>query len=317
MRLDVVLPTYNCHALLRRALQSLLEAPVPEGMSVGVTVVDNNSTDATPGVVNEFLPAFGGRLQYVLETTRGKGVALNAGIRRTEGELIGMIDHDEEIHPQWFTCIHRAFQDPALDFTGGPYVPRWSQPPPAWLPRRFRAVVGAIDHGPEVRRFGEPGFDALLAGGNAVVRRSLFDRVGLYSPALGPGAAGFCEDDDMHRRFMAAGACGKYLPDLIVYHWVPAERLTKSYHRKWAFRNGGALAVLDAMHPESGPRLFGAPRWFVRRGLGGLAEWLISPLLRGERFLDGFSGQLTFIRLLGFLYALHRGGMARRTEHVE
>ncbi len=47
MRLDVLIPTYNRAGLLRRAVRSLLAAPVPEGLEVGLPVVDNNSLDET------------------------------------------------------------------------------------------------------------------------------------------------------------------------------------------------------------------------------------------------------------------------------
>jgi GT2 family glycosyltransferase len=204
-----------------------------------------------------------------------------------------------------------------VDFIGGRCLPRWSQPPPPWLPREFPAVIGWIDQGSEVRRFDDPGFDAMLMGGNAVVRRSLFERAGLYSRVLGPGKTGSGEDYEIYRRFLAAGAEGLYVPDLVVYHHVPAERLRRSYYRQWVFRNGVSLAALDAIQPEPVPRLFGAPRWFVRRGLNGLAQWAIHALLRGPGSPQAFCGQLRFIRLLGFLYAAPRGGLARRAmEHT-
>jgi glycosyltransferase involved in cell wall biosynthesis len=80
MRLDVVIPTYNRAALLPSALESLLAAEKPHALDVGVTVVDNRSTDGTRAVVDSFRPRFGGELQYVYETKAGRSHALNAGI---------------------------------------------------------------------------------------------------------------------------------------------------------------------------------------------------------------------------------------------
>ena len=61
MRLDVIIPTYNRHEMLRRTLNSLLAAEVPHGLDVRVTVVDNNSTDQTRQTVEDYTKRFGGR----------------------------------------------------------------------------------------------------------------------------------------------------------------------------------------------------------------------------------------------------------------
>src|ERR1051326_4153104 len=102
MRLDVILPTYNRHQLLEVALQSLLAAEMPSDLSVSVTVVDNNSKDATRETVETYKPKFGGHLQYVFEKKQGRSHALNAGINATTGELVGMIDDDEQVDRFWF-----------------------------------------------------------------------------------------------------------------------------------------------------------------------------------------------------------------------
>ncbi len=42
------------------------------------------------------MPAFGGRLRYLFEKNQGKSWALNSGIAATSGDLLGIIDDDEE-----------------------------------------------------------------------------------------------------------------------------------------------------------------------------------------------------------------------------
>src|SRR4051794_15146130 len=148
MRLDVVIPTYNRATLLARTCESLLAADRPDGLDVWVTVVDNRSTDATRAVVNSFMPRFDGRLQYVYESKAGRSHALNAGIASTAGDLVGMIDDDEEIDRQWYTIIAAAFADPSVDFIGGPYLPRWGGDRPAWVGKPHRAPRRGGGNGP-------------------------------------------------------------------------------------------------------------------------------------------------------------------------
>ena len=234
--LDVVIPTFNRAPLLRRTLDSLLAADPPAAMSFAVTVCDNRSTDDTRAVVAEYQPRFAGRLHYVYETVPGRSAALNAGIAATTGDLVAMIDDDEEVDRTWLRCIERAFEDPATDFIGGPYVPRWTVEPPKWLPPGYGSVIGRVDSGSEVRQYG-PGFDGMLMGGNAVIRRALLTRVGPYRTDLGrsPTRLLSCEDDDMFQRLLAAGARGFYRPDLIIHHYVAPERVSKSYFRRWCY----------------------------------------------------------------------------------
>ena len=123
MQLDILIATYNRSALLARALDSLLAAERPPACDVMVTVVDNRSTDDTRSVVESFIPRFDGRLQYLYESRAGRSHALNAGIAATRGELVAMIDDDEEVDRRWLLAIVKSFADPATDFIGGPYVP--------------------------------------------------------------------------------------------------------------------------------------------------------------------------------------------------
>src|ERR1035437_6005547 len=132
MQLDIVLCTYNREALLRRTLESIADAPEPPGLHTNILVVDNNSRDGTAEVVRQAKSRFGPRVRYLLETRQGKGDALNTGLAAADGDLIGLLDDDEEIHPQWLAIVYDWFQKPDVDFIGGPYVLKWTSPPPEW-----------------------------------------------------------------------------------------------------------------------------------------------------------------------------------------
>src|SRR6185437_12293410 len=166
MRLDVILPTFNRNELLKLTLESLLAAEVPPELSVSITVVDNNSSDPTRETVESYGPRFSGRLHYVFEKKQGRSHALNAGISATSGDLVGMIDDDEQIGRQWFRRIYEMFAGGEVDFIGGPYVPHWPASPPSWLPRNHAGVIGVVDGGSQ-HVYGTS--DAELMGGNAVI----------------------------------------------------------------------------------------------------------------------------------------------------
>lgn len=306
VRLDLIVPTFNRADLLDRALASIRAADSAEDLEVRVVVVDNNSTDDTAQVVERHAAAFDGRLRYLFEGRPGRSNALNAGIAACEGDLVGMIDDDEEIDGSWFRAIRAAFEQPGLDFIGGPYLPRWGAHPPAWLPRDRPAIVGWIEGGDEIRDFG-PAFDGILMGGNAVVRRDLLRRVGPYAPELGRTGhqrlmSG--EDRDMFDRLLRAGGRGQFRPELRIHHYVPPERLTREYHRRWVFWHGVSIGLLDRTSPQTVAYLAGVPRHMLgslARGLRRLVLALLMP--RGsDRSRMMFAEQLRLIDLAGFLW---------------
>lgn len=306
MRLDVVIPTYNRAALLPRTLESLLAADRPDGLDVGVAVVDNRSTDDTRAVVDSFVPRFGDRLRYVYEARPGRSHALNAGIAAARGDLVGMIDDDEEVDRSWLLTIAAAFADPTTDFIGGPYLPVWGGERPVWLGTGYGSVIGWVECGEAIQQFG-PGCEAMLMGGNAVIRRSLLERVGPYSVDLGRTPGGrllSCEDDDMFARLLATGARGFYRPDLIIHHYVAPERLTKRYFRRWCFWRGVSQGVLDRRRPAAVRYLLGVRRYMIGSALRGTLDSL-RPLLGRPEPARTFKNELAWWDLAGFVYGKH------------
>lgn len=304
MRLDVILPTFNRHELLKLTLESLLAADIPAGLSVSITVVDNNSTDATRETVEAYQPKFSGRLHYVFERKQGRSQALNAGIQSTNGDLVGMIDDDEQIDRLWFRRIYEIFAGGEVDFIGGPYVPHWPSTPPQWLPRNHAGVIGVVDGGPQ-HAYGTS--DAELMGGNAVISRAMFAQVGLYSPDLGrSGKLPLADEDtDMYHRLLAAGARGVYVPDLIIYHYIHPDRLTKRYFRRWHFWRGVSSGRLDQRQPQPTPYLFGIPRYLF--GSAARASLRMLPGMAGFRKDPAklFGDELKILDLFGFFYGKH------------
>ena len=309
MRLDVVIPTHNRAWLLPRTLESLLNAERPQGLDVRVVAVDNRSTDDTRAVIESFMGRFAGRLSYLYESRPGRSHALNAGIAAATGDLVGMIDDDEEVDRQWLMTIATAFADSGTDFIGGPYLPVWGAERPAWLGTGYGSAVGWAECGPDIHQYG-PGFDAMLMGGNAVIRRSILERVGPYAADLGRTPGGrllSCEDEDMFARLLAIGARGFYRPDLIIHHYVPPERLTKRYFRRWCFWRGVSQGLMDRRRRAPVPYLLGVPRYMVGAALRGAldtARALFAPSDPARRFRN----ELAWWDLAGFMYGKHCHG---------
>ncbi len=300
MKLDVVVPSYNRSVLLQRTITSLLEAPIPEGLDVSLHIVDNNSKDDTRSVVEALQAQTDRCLHYHLETRQSSSYARNTGILAGCGDVIGFIDDDEEIDPAWYDVVYREFQGEDVSYIGGPYYARPGLRLPAWLPPSYRAATGV--HDPKPRAVFGQGHTGNLNSGNAVIRRSVFKQIGLYSEKLGRSGVGLLaeEDADLYRRIQAAGARGVFVPELIIYHHVPPERMTKHYHRRWAFWRGVSLGVVDREKREAATYRFGIPQYRFGRALRALPD-MAAALVKGRASL-AFDHELSLWDLAGFIY---------------
>ncbi len=277
---------------------------MPSGLEVTIIVVDNNSKDNTRDVVLELQARAHLPIAYVVQTLQGLSHARNAGIVAGTGELVGVIDDDEEVAKHWFETVAREFADPEMQFIGGPYLPNCEVPLPAWLPPGYNGVIGIVEAKPR-QLFGES-FPGNLQGGNAVFRRAVFERVGLYDVQLGRSGKGLLseEDAEFYRRLLAAGLRGFHVPDLAIYHYIPASRLTRQYHRRWCFWRGVSQGIADKKRKENVRYALSIPRYRIMRGIDGFFDIPRNLFSRSASGMS-FARELFFWDLLGFVYGKH------------
>ena len=115
MLISVLVDTYNHERFLADALDSVLAQEGVQPADMEIIVVDDGSTDGTPGIVARY----GERVTYLRKDNGGQGTAFNAGIRACRGELIALLDGDDWWHPRKLGVVLAAFKrDPALVAVG-------------------------------------------------------------------------------------------------------------------------------------------------------------------------------------------------------
>ena len=311
LRLDVLIPTHNRAAQLDRCLRSVLNAAPSPVLDVHVTAVCNACTDGSHELVRALQAEFPRRVSLVVERRRGKSKALNHGIAATTGDLVGMIDDDEAVDGNWLQVAGSAFLDSSLDFVGGPYVPVWPGPPPEWIPDDYLAVLGAADNGSTPVPYSRE-FPGILKGGNAIIRRKTLQQVGPFAEHLGPGPYSrlfSCEDEDMYWRLLDHGARGQYLPDLVIYHYIDAARLTREYYRKWCLWRGVSRGLMDRRHPLPVPYLAGVPRFLWGRAARALVRLATTSGPRPPR--ETFGDELRMWDVAGYFFGRQVYTLAR------
>jgi glycosyltransferase involved in cell wall biosynthesis len=309
--MDVLIPSHNREAMLERCVRSVLRATPSIHLDVHISVICNACSDGSEARIHALQSAFPGRISLIVERRQGKSRALNAGLAATAGDLVGMIDDDEEVDVRWIQVAGEAFLDASLDFIGGPYIPVWATAPPDWIPDDYLAALGAVDNG-AVRRAYDQEFPGMLMGGNAIVRRATLQRAGPYAEHLGPGSFSrlfSCEDEDMYLRLLELGAKGEYLPALVIYHYIAETRLSREYYRKWCFWRGVSLGLMDRRHPLPVTYLAGVPRFLWGRAARALVRLAAAPGARPPK--ESFGDELQMWDVAGYFYGRQVYALAR------
>jgi glucosyl-dolichyl phosphate glucuronosyltransferase len=293
-RVSVVLCTFNRAELLGPALDAVL-SQTEETPAYEVLLVDNNSRDATPTVVQQRADKAGSRLRYVFEGQQGLSFARNAGIVHARGDIVAFTDDDIRVTPNWVSSIQAAFDaHPHVDCIGGRILPEWSAPPPPWLTRNL--WVGALalqDYGAEPFIL-DPNSPVCLAGANLAFRKQVFEDIGPFSAEFGSRS----EDTELMTRFWGSGRTAMYVPDITVAAPVPPDRLTKAYFRAWHVRTGSYARLAEEIMPPGGSepaqfrRVLGIPLFAVRELARHAVWWIKESLRRREAEAFWHEGQV-------------------------
>jgi glucosyl-dolichyl phosphate glucuronosyltransferase len=293
MKCSVIIATYKRARQLRDTLYSL--AQLRSGERWEVVVVDNNSPDATREVVETTASRFPVPLRYAFERHQGRSAALNCGISLAQGDIIVTTDDDVRVDKDWLTNIAIALDEKRCDYVGGRVAPLFESPPPRWFPTTpglLWGVIALLDYGPVPIRFGR----RVPLGVNMAIRREAFERVGGFDPRIGRKAGTLLGQEvrEWCLRAHAAGLAGFYIPDIVVHHLIPRDRLTKSYFRRWFYWRGISRAILyaqtglDMESPErssldfsSVPHLGGVPRYLFRSAAMALRD-AVAAACRGD-----------------------------------
>jgi glycosyltransferase involved in cell wall biosynthesis len=118
---SVVIPAFNEHDTIRACVIAVLDQTVA---AFEIIVVDNASTDDTAEIVRELQSAYpAAPIVYLLQDAlQGITPTRNAGFDRATGDIIGRIDSDSLVEPNWVEEVGKAFADPDVAAATGPAI---------------------------------------------------------------------------------------------------------------------------------------------------------------------------------------------------
>lgn len=213
-KVSVIIPTFNMEPTIGRAIDSAASQNYPD---TEIVVVDDGSSDRTRSVVEEHLTGIPPRKGVYLRIGhRGKSAALNEGIRKSNGELISILDADDTLTPDSIDSRARFLEArPHLDavFSDLNLLGNNHKVYAVKKPRH-------LDSQPEMMYAFLSSPTTPLTIHTIMIRRTAFDKTGYFDPRFKRG-----EDQEFMHRMLQACVLG-YLQQP-TYNYYPNRRMLR------------------------------------------------------------------------------------------
>ena len=207
--------THNNAGMLDRALESIAGQVLPPSVRWELLVVGNRCTDGTAAVVRRWcasgrIP----RLRYVSERRLGISFARRRGLRESRGRLIGLVDDDCLLAPDWAAqAVRFAKANPRAGAFGGRNELVW-EAPPSPLADLYGESLARQDLGPVPCLMPVSEWRMPVGAGLVLRREAIVDSGWLEYGVLrarGPRTLGAGEDTEISLRIRAGGLAGLVL----------------------------------------------------------------------------------------------------------
>ena len=246
MNISVSIITHNRKELLKRVVVSLEAQTFPRD-KFEVIVVDDGSTDGTPGVMKEVVAGSPVKIRYFRQDeNRGKSEVRNISLKEAQGDIVLFLEDDtvadpglleehagmHERYPSRGTAVlgREAMDMDSVKTPFGRYVAEMSND-------FFGRIHDSITAGKQDAYLGFITF-------NLSVKRDFLLKEGMFDPEF----RYFCEDIELGYRLFSKGLELRYNADAIVYNFHPP------YFDEYCRRNlnrGYFNEMLAEKHPEA------------------------------------------------------------------
>jgi len=228
----VAIPTYNGEDRLPNILAKLLAQTGVENIQWEIIIIDNNSTDNTAKVVQDYQANWQQNypLKYYFEAEQGAAYARLRAVREATGVFIGFLDDDNLPDADWVAVAYAFGQahPQAGAYSGQIHGDYAVSPPPNFA--RIQAFLAVREHGAVAHLF-DPEHLRLPPSAALVVRKQAWLDVPtnpIFKGRVGKSLVGG-EDYEVLLHMHNRGWEIWYNPAQQTYHQIPQWRLEKDY----------------------------------------------------------------------------------------
>ncbi|MFB2937268.1 hormogonium polysaccharide biosynthesis glycosyltransferase HpsE [Aerosakkonemataceae cyanobacterium BLCC-F154] len=229
----VAIPTYNGAHRLPEVLDKLRSQINTENFSWEIIVIDNNSTDNTAKVVEEYQKNWSENylLRYCQEQQQGAGFARQKAIKEAKSNLIGFLDDDNLPAENWIAAAYSFSKKyPNAGAFASQIHPIYEIEPPENF-RKLAPFLAITERGENPILY-EPSSKLLPPSAGLVIRKEAWlenvpDKLILTGRANGKMLTS--EDLEVLSHIQQSKWEIWYNPAMEIYHKIPHWRLEKTY----------------------------------------------------------------------------------------
>ena len=233
--LTVAICTYNGETRLPHVLDRLLSQTQTDRFSWEVIIIDNNSCDRTAQIVQQYQQIWPEAypIRYYFEAQQGLAFARRLAIKRARGGLVGFLDDDNLPSANWAATAYSFGQlHPKAGAYGSQIQAEYEVKPPENF-EQIACFLGAIDRGQEPFRYDLLKRWLFPAGAGLAIRKQAWLESVAENPIL-TGVAGTSlsakgEDIETLSYLRKKGWEIWHNPEMKITHYIPKERLEKTY----------------------------------------------------------------------------------------
>jgi glycosyltransferase involved in cell wall biosynthesis len=254
--ISIVICSYNRAKILAKTLKSFGTLERPVDTKIELLIIDNNSSDETPQLVNQFIQR-NSDVRYIFEPQPGLSHARNRGIKESQGSIVAYVDDDVIFDSAWLIEVVRIFQAyPDASCMGGKIIPQFEVGRPDWAIDEMLVYYGSTSSGDNVKQMLYP---EIPFGGNMAFRHNIFNQINIFNPNLGRKKKNLLsnEECEIFWRINQAGLKVIYNPKALIYHQIPPERTCKDFIISRYYWQGISSVAFDQLiAPRSRIALF-------------------------------------------------------------
>lgn len=233
----VAICTFNGSERIGQVLESLARQQT-DGESWEVLIVDNASTDDTPQVCRSFADQMSVPLRIVREERPGLSYARGCAARNARGRIVCFLDDDTPAESDFVTAAIQAFRDhPNAGCLGGKVKPVWEESPTPLVLEVCDFALAICDYGDESFQYSGVRAGGPVGAGICVRRHVLLEAYvddEWAAGNLGPVGKKRISGSEMALNAVIADLGHEmwYVPELVIHHIIPADRMTFDYLTK-------------------------------------------------------------------------------------
>ncbi len=273
--LTVAIPTFNGESRLPKLLERLGTQINTEHLNWEIIIVDNNSTDNTAKVVQEYQKTWQKPypLKYCLEAKQGAAFARIRAIKEAQGVWVGFLDDDVLPAPDWVAAAHSfSLLHPQMGAYGGQIHAEFEVKPPDNI-KRLQSFLAIRERG-ETAHLYNPDQLVLPPSAALVVRKQAWCETVPARPILtGRTQATILSGEDFEALLYMNKAGWEiwYNPAMHTYHQIPPQRLEKD--NLLSLIRGSTLCICYLRMIK--PKLWQKPIIFFKIMLGSLRRLIL------------------------------------------